>query len=202
MMPRRAASKAKNRTKELPPELRRNLPQIAQEIADRRVIVLIFVVSYVCTGYILSHVGSGWARLISPVIGALVSALFVTWKRIEPYQIHEKWRTGITRAEIESDPAARWLRQTLRSREAGHLPWKRMPLSLAASYVLVLFWWWIRPTQSWRVDYAEIIRAAGLWSVPGFLIYIQAQWYWALKGSPGSSKSETGRYQGIKVIRN
>jgi hypothetical protein len=148
--------------------------------------VPLLCVVFLMWGYIISYDSFAWTRLIAPLLGVSCPAAFLAWKPFDPYQIHYKWQTGVTREEVNGDPAARWLKDKLKSREARRLPWTRLPLAITISYGVVLTSWILAPPRSWRVNAGDIIVSAGLWLVPHLLFYIHAQLSWAFDAWPGS----------------
>jgi hypothetical protein len=103
------------------------------------------------------------------------------WKANDPYQMHQKWHTGVSEDDIAHDAAAQRFRLILRSRQARWVPLTKAPWAIAMSYVLVLFWWFIKPPRFWSVDFEEAVVAAGFWSLSALMFYMHAQLRWAVR---------------------
>ena len=169
---------------EFPEELRRSVPRMIRELADRRFIAVVLL-AYAPLLYRHTTDPSGWQTLIPCVAGPLLAALFLTLRPLNPYESLFAELEGKTWESMNDDPAAQRFVMLLGSGDAKRLTWKTGTLSSAAfSLIVWLGSTFVETSKSWdhgRKTYEAVLILSLLWALLSAPLLYYALLRWVLR---------------------
>jgi hypothetical protein len=109
---------------DIPRDLAAISPKYFVELGDRRIVAFMAIIAYVGV-YAFATGPNGWVRVLPPVLGPILAALFLTARPWDPYKSIDVSKSD----PIIVDPRTERLRSLLRSIDALRIVWRAAAVS-------------------------------------------------------------------------